>query len=266
MKKVFILSIFLSLCLFITCCLSGCASEEDKSYAANFMARIDSIGEVTLEKAEDINNIYTEYKNMTRAQKWLVKNHEILEQSITQLFDLARDEQAKKDPTFFLREKDLQGVWRQGNQYLYFSSMRVAYMVSYKPVDSSSFKSEHFITEHSYSLGSYDYENKIKEGSFKIDVLSPSSICNFSVSVSSSGKATMVVTGNSTVSGTYTKQIDTHSDSSQPCQHNGCENIAVSSGDSVYCETHSNLCLECGCYIDEDALLCLSCIVKALEK
>ena len=48
------------------------------------------------------------------------------------------------------------------------------------------------------------------------------------------------------------------------CAHTGCSNYIASSGDTYYCEAHSNRCLQCGKYIDEDALYCVSCIIDAL--
>ena len=49
------------------------------------------------------------------------------------------------------------------------------------------------------------------------------------------------------------------------CAHSGCSNYIASSGDTNCCTTHSNMCAECGKYIDEDALLCMDCIEKALD-
>lgn len=49
------------------------------------------------------------------------------------------------------------------------------------------------------------------------------------------------------------------------CVHTGCTNFIAKSGDTNCCETHSNRCGECGCYIDEDAMFCLSCIEKAIN-
>ena len=54
------------------------------------------------------------------------------------------------------------------------------------------------------------------------------------------------------------------SGSSRTCAHRGCTRKAVTSGDSIYCSTHSNRCLNCGKYIDEDAMYCMSCLSKAL--
>ena len=48
------------------------------------------------------------------------------------------------------------------------------------------------------------------------------------------------------------------------CAHSGCNNYIASSGDTNCCSTHSQRCLECNCYIDEDALFCMSCMEKAL--
>lgn len=47
------------------------------------------------------------------------------------------------------------------------------------------------------------------------------------------------------------------------CAHSGCNNYIASSGDTNCCTTHSNKCLNCGKYIDEDAMYCMSCLTKA---
>ena len=47
------------------------------------------------------------------------------------------------------------------------------------------------------------------------------------------------------------------------CAHSGCNNYIASSGDTNCCTVHSNKCLECGKYIDEDAMYCMSCLSKA---
>ena len=47
------------------------------------------------------------------------------------------------------------------------------------------------------------------------------------------------------------------------CAKAGCNNYIASSGDTCYCPTHSNRCLECNKYIDGDAMYCLDCIAKA---
>lgn len=44
------------------------------------------------------------------------------------------------------------------------------------------------------------------------------------------------------------------------CAHTGCSNYIAKSGDTNCCTTHSNRCLDCNKYIDEDAYYCVSCI------
>lgn len=44
------------------------------------------------------------------------------------------------------------------------------------------------------------------------------------------------------------------------CAHSGCNNYIASSGDTNCCTQHSNRCLGCNKYIDEDALYCVACI------
>ncbi|MBQ3761195.1 MAG: hypothetical protein II875_04180 [Clostridia bacterium] len=48
------------------------------------------------------------------------------------------------------------------------------------------------------------------------------------------------------------------------CAHYGCTNYIASSGDTAYCTTHSQKCVSCRKYIDEDATYCMDCIYKAL--
>lgn len=54
--------------------------------------------------------------------------------------------------------------------------------------------------------------------------------------------------------------------STTKCAHSGCSNYIASSGDTNCCTQHSNRCLECNGYIDEDALYCVYCIKNAVSK
>lgn len=50
---------------------------------------------------------------------------------------------------------------------------------------------------------------------------------------------------------------------STKCAIAGCSRNIASSGDTNCCSYHSNSCLECGCYIDSDAMYCMDCIYDA---
>ena len=50
------------------------------------------------------------------------------------------------------------------------------------------------------------------------------------------------------------------------CNHPGCTNTIAPSGDTNCCTIHSQKCIDCGCYIDEDAIWCIDCILDALEE
>ena len=50
------------------------------------------------------------------------------------------------------------------------------------------------------------------------------------------------------------------------CAHSGCNNYIASSGDTNCCVVHSNKCLDCGKYIDEDAMYCMDCLTKASKQ
>ena len=52
---------------------------------------------------------------------------------------------------------------------------------------------------------------------------------------------------------------------STKCAHPGCNNKIASSGDTNCCTTHSRRCLNCGKYIDEDAMYCMDCITNAVK-
>ena len=67
------------------------------------------------------------------------------------------------------------------------------------------------------------------------------------------------ITGTS--SSTFTNQYGT---STTKCAHPGCNNYIASSGDTAYCTKHSNKCLNCGKYIDGDAMYCVDCIAKSI--
>lgn len=50
------------------------------------------------------------------------------------------------------------------------------------------------------------------------------------------------------------------------CAHAGCYNYIAPSGDTNCCTVHSNRCLQCGKYIDGDAMYCIDCLVVAFDK
>lgn len=61
----------------------------------------------------------------------------------------------------------------------------------------------------------------------------------------------------SSSSGIFTNSYGT---ATTKCVHNGCNNTIASSGDTNCCIVHSNKCLNCGKYIDEDAYFCMDCL------
>lgn len=46
------------------------------------------------------------------------------------------------------------------------------------------------------------------------------------------------------------------------CAHSGCKKYIASTGDTNCCVSHSQKCADCGKYIDEDAFMCMDCILK----
>lgn len=50
------------------------------------------------------------------------------------------------------------------------------------------------------------------------------------------------------------------------CAHPLCDNYIAPSGDTNCCIEHSNRCLQCNKYIDEDALFCLDCLKNAIAE
>lgn len=69
----------------------------------------------------------------------------------------------------------------------------------------------------------------------------------------------------STTSTTYTSFTNKYGTITTICAHSGCTNHIASSGDTNCCTLHSRKCLECGCYIDEDAMYCMSCIKNTIR-
>lgn len=51
---------------------------------------------------------------------------------------------------------------------------------------------------------------------------------------------------------------------STKCAHSGCSKTIAKTGDTNCCTTHSNRCGSCYCYIDEDAMFCMTCIKNAI--
>ena len=62
-------------------------------------------------------------------------------------------------------------------------------------------------------------------------------------------------------SGTFNNKYGTRT---TICVVSGCDKYIAKSGDTNCCELHSNKCGECHCYIDGDAMYCMSCLSGAL--
>lgn len=98
----------------------------------------------------------------------------------------------------------------------------------------------------------YEYDSKT-------DSYSSSPTTNSSTGSSSSSSSSNKTSGSSTTS--FTNAYGT---STTKCAHPGCNNYIASSGDTNCCTTHSNRCLNCNKYIDEDATYCMSCLTKSI--
>ena len=262
MKRMWLFLIVLSVLL------TGCASKEDKALAQEIIVQINNIESVTKANANAIYEAHKAYSNLTEKQQKLVTNSADLFDMVTTLENLIIEEEISKDPTNAITEAELVGIWRENyadshRGYFYFTSKgHVYYLASKSAVSQSDFTSD-YILATSYSLNGYNRTTRAKDGEFYNTA--NRSDATFSVTKDASGNLTMEMECG-VASGTYTKtgkKIDT---SPEQCLHSGCSNMAASTGDSFYCEKHSNRCLECNKYIDEDALFCLNCIVEALKK
>lgn len=58
----------------------------------------------------------------------------------------------------------------------------------------------------------------------------------------------------------YSPFTNDYGTSTTVCAHKGCSRYIATSGDSNCCIAHSQNCLNCGCYIDEDAMYCMDCL------
>jgi len=261
MKRLWILLIVLSVLL------TGCASKEDKALAQEVIAQINNIESATKTNADEIYVAHRAYSNLTEKQQKLVTNSTDLFSMVATLENLIIEEEISKDPTNTITEAELVGIWRENHAdshrgYFYFTpNGYVYYLASKSAVSQSDFISD-YILATSFSLNGYNRTTRAKDGGFYNTA--NRSDATFSVTKDALGNLTMVMECG-VASGTYTKTGETVDTSPNQCLHSGCSNMAASTGDSFFCEKHSNRCLECNKYIDEDALLCLNCIVEALK-
>lgn len=247
--------------------LGGCASEEDKNAAKPVIDKINGLETVTLESANYIYEIHKEYEALSDTQKKLVVNDDAFMEAITQLEELADEEETDHDPTNTITEEDLIGIWQEeGNPahkgYLYFTQQGYIYYVASKEAVTETDFTHDYIISIRYKLGEYDRIMREKEGEFYC--IPSKQDFSFSVTKTVDGEMTLNVKGE-IIGGTYYKSGEKVDLEPEQCQHDGCVEMAVTSGDSRYCEEHSNKCVECGDYIDEDAEICLKCLVEELK-
>lgn len=263
MKKwCFIIGIFAMLVL------TGCASKEDKALAQAVITQINNIESVTIANADEMYNVYKAYSALTEKQQKLVKNRDDFFEKVSILKKLIIDTEMAKDPTSAIKESDLVGIWCQEQKdshrgYFYFTLDGSVYYLASKSeaISEYSFTKDYRVS-NSYSLDIYNRTTGTKNGSFKN--LTNGSKATFSVTEDFTGSLTMEMSCGA-ASGTYIKtgvDVDT---SPKRCMHSECTEMAVLSGITSYCEEHSNNCLHCGKYIDEDAMICIRCVDEAFS-
>lgn len=166
------------------------------------------LGEVTLEKADMINEIQKAYESLNEKQKKLLDNYETLESASAVLKELTEEEEMKKDPTYSITKDDLVGIWEEDDTsdlhrgYFYFTKDgNVYYLASKTKIALSDFTSEYLLSR-SFELGEYNRETKLKEGSFYC--IPAESDYQLAVSKTAFGEINLEIIGK-TVGGTYHK-------------------------------------------------------------
>ena len=84
-----------------------------------------------------------------------------------------------------------------------------------------------------------------------------SNLSSNSSSTTTSQSSSSSSSSSTSKSSTFTNKYGT---STTKCVKSGCDNYIASSGDTNCCTKHSNNCLNCNCYIDGDAMYCMSCL------
>lgn len=257
--------------LFVILCigLCGCISEEDKGASEAIIDKINGIETVTLEKADDIYNIYLEYDALNDKQKRLVNNYDKFTAILNQLEEIIIDEEIKSDPTNSITKEELVGIWQERGtstrkRYFYYVEDGRLYYMAYKEeeVTSSDFTSKYLVASEIH-LGEYNKDSRKKEGTFFC--IPAGEDCYFSVIKGEDGSLRMEVI-NLVMAGTYIKLGEKVKVKPEKCQHNGCSNEAVTMGNSKYCEEHSNKCAECKRYTNEDTTFCIECIANGIQQ
>lgn len=112
------------------------------------------------------------------------------------------------------------------------------------------------------SSGNVFFDNKKQTASTAETTDMPNTyLVSYSTTSSPTAKQTFSnVTASSSSTISFTNLYGT---STTLCAHSGCTNYIASSGDTNCCVLHSRKCLNCGKYIDEDALYCISCLAEA---
>ena len=257
-KKTICIPLILCLLFF----LNACTSKEDKLAASTVETAISQIGIVTLDKRIAIEEVKRQYDALTEYQRQFVTNFSTLQSAISKLDDLQLlEENTKNDPSRTISTVDMEGIWKSNSRtrYIGISEGCVYYCGTTSGAESNTLFSTEYKIASSYSLGEYNASKQAKTGGFS-DYL-------FLVTKSIDGQMQLFV-GGDIIGGTYDKAGQNEQSSTiiiNICAHTGCTNQAVTTGDSVYCSVHSKKCLECGCYIDEDAMFCIDCLAKAIN-
>lgn len=136
----------------------------------------------------------------------------------------------------------------------------VGIYIAVQPTQAEKRTSNNKITSSVSNSSSSDSNSKSSNSSKNSSSNSKSSSSSNSLNSSSSSSNKNSSTSNNS---SFTNKFGT---STTKCAHSGCNNYIASSGDTNCCTIHSKKCKNCGCYIDEDAMYCITCLTKSASK
>ncbi len=175
-QKVKRIAYFISLvilCISIIICSGACVSKQDREAAQSVVSKIETIGDVTLNKKEYINEVYNSYNKLTDKQKTLVTNYNVLLNAIDGIEILEIEEEISNDPNRNISRSDLLGIWQSkydpsSSHYwnVWITQNSIYYMGSKTQDPGFDILKSEYLIATSYSFDGVDKNLRLKKGEF----------------------------------------------------------------------------------------------------
>ncbi len=256
-KKSGLLSIFLVMLLLLCACSSGATAEGQPA---------DTGTAADVPKEDMLNGIYTVYGIFSNNKFVKVEDYDALQSLYSGVMYIMEDDGTFTYNNGFMYEGEYSVLSKDSDELSYLLTIKNRLELEgtefvAKDTEQSQYVFELIDGEDFAAVTKYDPLTGHAMASEEPKIFAKSGVPD-----KDSSKETASTHTDSPAPAQTTTFTNAFGTPTTKCAHSGCNNYIASSGDTNCCTTHSNKCLNCGKYIDEDAMYCMECLTGSANK